>query len=414
MTNTKVVIIGAGVAGLVAARHLEEAGLSPLIIEASDRVGGRIKTDETEGFQLDHGFQVLLTQYREAQRYLDYPALQLANFRPGATVYRNGIASQIVDPLREPSQLFTAAFSPVGSIKDKFLVFKLQRELRHAKEEELFSDKVQITSRQFLEDYGFTQKFIDAFFVPFFGGIFLENKLDTPAPMLRFVFKMFGEGYATLPAQGMEAIPQQLQNGLTKTKFLFHSQAAAIKDEKIVTTTGQEIPYDALIIATAPEQLLPQLAGAPTSFNATSTYYYASTGYQLPSRLIGLVADKSMLINNFCQVNQVAEHYAPATEQLLSVTLKDIPTERNAEEKIAQEVRQICQQPNWKLRPLACYDIPRALPKLNHLSYDYQPTAARLTERIFLAGDQMLFGSLDAAMRSGRRAAEGVLGGGKI
>lgn len=409
MEGARVVIIGAGVAGLVAAQHLEAAGVRPLVIEATDRVGGRIKTDQVDGFLLDHGFQVLLTEYREAKHYLDYEALSLTHFRPGAVVYRNNTIASVVDPLREPSEIFRAIFSSVGSIKDKLLVWKLQRELKGTASEELFAAKNQQSSLAFLQESGFSQTFIDAFFVPFFGGIFLENELKTPAPMLRFVFKMFASGHAALPAQGMEEIPRQLKAQLTQTLFRFHTEVAAVKDQTLVTSEGEEIPFDILIIATDPKKIMPRLAGAPTPYHATSTLYYASTGGQLPDRLIGLMADKGAIVNNFCLVDQVATEYAPSGQQLLSVTLKDIPTMANAEEKVAQEMRDICHQPNWQLRPLKRYDLPKALPRLDHLSYDYTPTEARLTEQVFLAGDQLLFGSLDAAMRTGRRAAEGVL-----
>jgi phytoene dehydrogenase-like protein len=409
METARIVIIGAGVAGLVAARHLEAAGIRPLIIEATDRVGGRIKTDKVDGFSLDHGFQVLLTEYREAKRYLDYEALKLANFRPGAVVYRNNTAAPVVDPLREPSEIFRAAFSSVGSIKDKLLVWKLQRELKRTPAETLFEAKNQLSSLAFLQNYGFSPAFIDAFFIPFFGGIFLENELKTPAPMLRFVFKMFSSGHAALPAMGMEEIPRQLKTQLPNTTFRLNTEVAEVKDDKLITADGEEIPYDVLIIATDAKKLMPRLAGPPSAYHATSTLYYGSTGGQLPDRLIGLVADKTAIVNNFCLVNQVTADYAPAGQQLLSVTLKDIPTMAHAEEAVAQEIRKICRQPNWQLKPLRRYDLPNALPNLDHLSYDYTPTEARLTERVFLAGDQLLFGSLDAAMRSGRRAAEGVL-----
>ena len=409
MQAPQVVIIGAGVAGLVAARHLEEQGIRPTILEATDRVGGRIKTDQVAGFALDHGFQVLLTAYQEARRYLNYEALQLARFRPGAVVCRNGRTFPIVDPLREPSQLFAAALSPVGSIKDKFLVWKMTQELKRADTATLFAANQQPTTLQFLRDYGFGEPFINAFFRPFFGGIFLENELRTPAPMLQFVFKMFAEGHAALPGNGMAAIPEQLAAGLLQTTLRLRTRAIGLEGKQVRTDVGDAVPFDALIIATDPGQLLPRLAGVGTPYESTTTLYYRSPLAVLPPRLIALVEDRDNLVNNFCEVTTVAPEYAPEKAHLVSVTLRDIPTEANAEEVVARNLRQLVGRPNWALEPLGRYDIPRALPQLDHLTYDYEPTATRITEDTFLAGDQLLFGSLDAAMRSGRRAAEGVL-----
>jgi len=264
MQAPRVVIIGAGVAGLVAARHLEAHGIQPTILEATDRVGGRIKTDQVGGFALDHGFQVLLTAYQEARRYLNYEALQLARFRPGAVVCRNGQTFPVVDPLREPSQLFAAALSPVGSIRDKLLVWKMTRELKRADTATLFVANQQPTTLQFLRDYGFGEPFINAFFRPFFGGIFLENELRTPAPMLQFVFKMFAEGHAALPGQGMGAIPEQLAAALHQTTLRLRTRAVGIEGKEVRTDVGDAVPFDALVIATDPGQLLPRLAGAGT------------------------------------------------------------------------------------------------------------------------------------------------------
>ena len=78
--DSKIHIIGAGVSGLVAAQVLENKGYHPIILEASDRAGGRVKTDIKKGFQLDHGFQVLLSSYPAAQKYLDFKALKLQDY----------------------------------------------------------------------------------------------------------------------------------------------------------------------------------------------------------------------------------------------------------------------------------------------------------------------------------------------
>ena len=132
-SESKIAIIGAGLSGLVAAICLEEQGFAPEIFEASDSIGGRIKTDFYEGIPLDHGFQVLLTEYPLTKKYLDYGALDLKRFLPGAMLYRKGKTSKIGDPLRNATFLFPTVFSRVGSIKDKWKIFRLLTEIKKPK-----------------------------------------------------------------------------------------------------------------------------------------------------------------------------------------------------------------------------------------------------------------------------------------
>ena len=128
--DCKIHIIGAGVSGLVAAKVLEDNGYSPVIIEATERVGGRVKTDVVNGFQLDHGFQVLLTAYPAAQKYLDFGALQLQKFLPGASIFKNGNQLIIGDPLKDFSLLFSTLFSGIGNFSDKLKILKLNNKLK--------------------------------------------------------------------------------------------------------------------------------------------------------------------------------------------------------------------------------------------------------------------------------------------
>ena len=103
-TACDVLVVGGGQAGLTAAIELEKAGSSPILIERSERVGGRIKTDNLNGFKLDHGFQVLLTAYPEAQHYLDYDKLDLKTFDPGAIIYNGETRMVVSDPLSNSSE----------------------------------------------------------------------------------------------------------------------------------------------------------------------------------------------------------------------------------------------------------------------------------------------------------------------
>jgi phytoene dehydrogenase-like protein len=123
MKEAKIYIIGAGVSGLVAAIELEKAGFSPIILEGSDSIGGRVKTDELDGFRLDQGFQILLTAYPEAIRYLDYQALNLKYFDPGAVIFDGQESFSITDPLRNPLKVFEMIFSKVGTLLDKLKMF---------------------------------------------------------------------------------------------------------------------------------------------------------------------------------------------------------------------------------------------------------------------------------------------------
>ena len=119
MSNTeqKIYIIGAGVSGLIAASVLEKNGLKSIIIEASDRVGGRVKTDIIHGYQLDRGFQVLLTNYEYAKKYLDYTKLELQKIKAGSLIYSQGRIKTIGDPLRDIKFLAPTLLSSVGTLR---------------------------------------------------------------------------------------------------------------------------------------------------------------------------------------------------------------------------------------------------------------------------------------------------------
>ena len=86
----RVIVVGAGLAGLTCAKVLAERGIEVVVYEASDGVGGRVRTDERDGFLLDRGFQVYFTAYPVSRRHLDHKALNLRTFDPGAIICRGG------------------------------------------------------------------------------------------------------------------------------------------------------------------------------------------------------------------------------------------------------------------------------------------------------------------------------------
>ncbi len=63
MKNHRLVVVGAGIAGLTAAYRLKRAGYDPIVFERGEKVGGRMATDVVEGFTIDYGAQFLYDNF---------------------------------------------------------------------------------------------------------------------------------------------------------------------------------------------------------------------------------------------------------------------------------------------------------------------------------------------------------------
>ena len=400
-------IIGAGISGLIAAQVLENYGYAPTVIEATDRVGGRVKTDRVNGYQLDHGFQVLLSAYPSAQKYLDYDALDLQPFLPGASIFKSSKQKIIGDPLRNLSLLFPTLFSGIGDFSDKFKILKLNQKLKKKSLEAIFSEPEQST-QEYIEKLGFSNGIITDFFKPFFSGIFLETQLETSSRMFEFVYKMFGEGQATLPKAGIEAIPMQLLTNLKTTSFRYNTKVKSLKDGEITLKDGTKLESHYTIVATEASGLISNLKQQSTAWKSCVTLYFETNSRVIDQKLIGLIPKSGALINNIFY-NTSLETVTDPQNELLSVTVIDTQGLSNASliEAVKTELNECCGITTTNFIKL--YNIPKALQKLTDLKYEMMPSETRLTDRLFLAGDTQLNASLNAAMISGERAALGVI-----
>lgn len=401
-----VTIIGAGLSGLTAALSCEAAGKKVLILESTDRAGGRIKTDQVDGFLLDHGFQVLLSAYEKANEVFDMKALSPGYFAAGAKITDHRGTYRFGDPLRNPSLAFPTLLARAGSLGDKWKIFQLTRQLQSQSAAQMFIPGG-LSTHQFLVDYGFSTQIIDNFFVPFFGGIFLERKLETPASMFRFVFRNFALGSACLPAKGMQALPDQLLSRLQNAELRYLTPVEKISKDKslIHLKSGEELSYNHLIIACDPSHFF---AEAKQKYRNTVTMYFAgSSTLQAQNKTIGLDARSDSPVNNFCRHDEVQPECAPEGKSLWSVTVRDgVETTTTA---VGQSLAELIQAPANALFHLKTYQIARALPVVDTPRYDLTAEETRYDSRIFLAGDYLLNGSIEAALLSGARAAEAVI-----
>ena len=204
-----VVIVGAGVAGLVCARDLVSAGVPCTVVEASDGVGGRVRTDAVDGYLLDRGFQILLTAYPQVRERLDLDALDLRRFEPGAVVRLDDGMFRVGDPLRRPGQLPATLRAPVGSPADKARLARLVILDRLTPVARLLRSPDGTTSDH-LRALRFSERMIDSFWRPLFAGIQLDPDLEVSHRRFDLILRMLSIGDTGVPAAGMGAVPAQL------------------------------------------------------------------------------------------------------------------------------------------------------------------------------------------------------------
>jgi UDP-galactopyranose mutase len=403
MDDKKIVIIGAGVSGLVAAINLEKAGYKPIIYDKKDRVGGRVQTDYIDGEIFDKGFQILLPNYPAVQKYLNLELLHLKYFSSGAFVFKKGYQSKLGNPNRDFDLLFPTLFSSLATFSDKLKILKLTRQLSKKSFEDIFSSK-STTTLEYLKDFEFSEKVINNFFKPFYAGIFLESSLNTSSRMFEFTFKLFSKTKAGIPEKGIQAIPNQLANKLQNTTFHFNTSVEKVVNDKITFKDGSQIQADFVVIATDPSHIIPNLNNQKSEWKSVDNLYFEVGNRVINLPMIGLVAEKNTLINNF--------HYlklASAEKQIISVSvIKSHDFDDNTlEEKVTRELEDICEIKVIKL--LKHYKISQALPDITNVNYQISHTETKLKDNIFLAGDVLSNGSLNAAMLNGESAARAVI-----
>ena len=405
----QITIIGAGIAGLTAAVYLNKKGFEVRIIEATDRAGGRIKTDIIDGFRLDRGFQVLLTEYPETKALLDYDKLKLKRFLPGATVLYDGGQFEIADPFRRPSALFATVFAPVGSLKDKINTFFLKNRLINISVDNIFKQPETDTVTK-LKKYGFSKKMIELFYKPFFSGIFLENDLKTSSNMFDFVMKMFSEGEAAIPELGMEEIPKQLVAMLPEGSIVYNTKVLSIENDKIICENGQQLQTDKIIIATEATGFASNyISTNKQHFNQVTNVYFEAKIAPIDKAVVALNASANKKwANNITVMTNISKKYAPENKILIAVSYNGIPDidDETLSENIKTELKTWFGNSvnDWQM--IKTYRIKYALPNQDNIKNDLEISDLKINDNIFICGDHLMNGSINAAMKSGRLVAE--------
>ncbi|GHC67157.1 NAD(P)/FAD-dependent oxidoreductase [Roseibacillus persicicus] len=402
-----VIIIGAGLAGLSCGLELLKNGLRPLVLEKADRPGGRVATDEYEGFLLDRGFQVFLDAYPVSGELLDLEALQLRAFEPGAKVYLLDELYRVMDIFRRPKHFLSSAFAPVGNLFDKALVARLRLQMGKSELEDI-NDREDMTTVEYLRRFGFSERMVDDFFRSFYGGIFLERELRTSSRMFEFTFKMFAKGSATLPAKGMGEIPKQLASRFPEDCIQYHSRVSSINGNTVKIATGETYTAEHVVIAApSPKSFLPDLKYPEIEWRSVTNLYFAAPQSPLNEPLLALNGTSEGIVNNVAVVSDVAPAYAPEGQSLISVSLLGLYPQRDLVDRVKSELKEWFGEEVAQWKFLRTYEIPKALPVQRPDDIPPpQPDAP-----YHLCGDFMNSASIEGSIVSGQNTARRILEG---
>jgi phytoene dehydrogenase-like protein len=427
-----IIVVGAGLSGLVAAQVLQQHGYDVQVLENLDRVGGRIRTDEVDGFLLDHGFQVFLTAYEQASKTLDCDQLQLGSFESGALVYFSGRLHRVADPWRSPQHILATAFASVGSIWDKLRIANFRRRVLRSSDQQLLNAN-QVTALEALHREGFSEAIITRFFRPFFGGIFLEPDLKTASGRMDFVFRNFSRGTAALPKGGMQAIPLQLADRLRSGTIHFNKTVTEIESEEsnreherscktsVVLSDGHKLNCDAVIVATE-QPAANKILGVDVVAKSQSTtcLYFAVTDPPIREATLVLNGELDGPINNLCFPSFAQPSYAPLGQHLASVSIHGdiVAAPQEMVEATLSQLRKWFGTDVDRWRFLRSYRITHALPSqsLENLSSssDNQGNSRStgfVRPGVYRCGDYRESASIEGAIRSGISVAEEILTG---
>lgn len=402
-----IVIVGAGLSGLACAVTLHRSGREVVVLEASDGVGGRVRTDEIDGFLLDRGFQVYLDAYPEAGEMLDLDALDLKSFEPGALVFNGSKLCRVMDVFRRPKDLVASALAPVGTLFDKLRVAVLRQKVLDLERGAIFASPDRSTE-SYLQEFDFSAKMIDTFFRSFYGGIFLERELQTSSRMFEFTFKMFSEGSATVPARGMGEIPRQLAERLPESAIRFNSPVSSLTGDRVVLESREVIEASQVVVATnasAAARLVDGFGEFTPTWRAVTNVCYQAPKSPLGEAIIALNGTQDGVVNNLAVMSDLAPAYAPRGKALISVSVLGENGESDLPAIVQEELKAWFgdEVADWK--HLRTDLIREALPRQNETN----PVGVRQIEGVLVCGDHAVSASIEGAISSGKSAAEAAL-----
>ncbi|GHG11965.1 hypothetical protein GCM10017783_25260 [Deinococcus piscis] len=414
-----IIVVGAGLAGLCAARTLQRAGRQVRVLEASEHLGGRVWSREAEGYTIDAGFLGMFTDYPAARRQFDYDALDLIILKPSAVLRQEGGVTELLgDPRRDPAALPGDLTASALTAADRLHAARLAAEVLAGPAHALLSGP-DTSTREFLLGRGFSERSLERFFSPFFGGLVIDRELKTSANLFRYYLRLLITGDVAIPRRGMSELPRQLAAGLNVQRGVRVHGLDSAGQSVILRTSAGEMRAAQVIVATDPPtaaRLLNETPNEPRPVgrgSLSSTYLHFRAPQALePQPRLQLNARPSGWLNQVLWLDQVFPNRVPGERGLLIASLWGIPEGDDAAlgELAVAELR------DWYGDAVHTLDL-LAVDRIAHVQYpqpasyaDSLPGHSTALPNVFLASEVTSLSGIQGALESGEKAAAAILG----
>ncbi|MGW3042537.1 NAD(P)/FAD-dependent oxidoreductase [Kitasatospora sp. NPDC001159] len=414
-SDPDVVVVGAGLAGLVAARALTGHGLTVQVLETTDRIGGRMATRELDGFRLDDGSHLLNTAFPELRRTLDLDRLDLRKLTPGVLVHSAGRRYRAGDPqLTTARQAATRA--PLGSPLDKARLGSWLGRIATTPAVRLQA-RPETTAARALAGHGLAPRTVDGFLRPLLSALLSDPTLGTSSRIADLVLRSYARGRLCLPADGIAAVPAQLAAALPVGTVRTGVQVTSISADGVETLTHGRIGALAVVVATdarSAAELLPGLR--LPDFHPVTTFFHTADRAPLNEAVLLLDGDRPNghppLVSHSLVVSELHPSFAPAGQALIATTVLgrrsfDAGGPAGLEPAVRARLAELygASTAGWQF--LSVRHVPDALPAMPPPHNPRRPV--RVLAGLYAAGGHRDTSTVQGALVSGRRAAQAVL-----
>ena len=400
--SVDIVLVGAGPSSLTCAKILTEKNINHLIIDKAGRVGGRVGSLKESGYIFDIGFQVYNSSYVNTNSLINFNSLDFKFYKPGSMIYDENRFFIISDPLRDLTKIFSTLFAKCSNIIDKWKIFKLKRDLKNYSVKDDNSSDIETIA--FLNSYGFSESFIDKFFKPFLSGIFLEKKLNTSSKFFKYVFSNFNTGYACLPSEGMQIIPDRISMKINENSFLLNKEVISIDidSNSIILNNGDKFYYNNIVLSGDSFELINK---SYRKYNSTLNFYFSAKYLNIDGKYIQLFPNDS-LINNISILTSISEKYSENNDHLISITCNKQINKDDAVPLLIKKLSKFYNEDSKNFTFLKSFHIPKAT--IFHPVNFYKNKFINLNN-VYFSGDTDGIGSIENAVISGNNIANKIL-----